>query len=71
MYYADPNEQTGASRLAYLGQTEDCEAIAQKAEIDAVAAAMEKNEAVPGMVIGPIRLLEKTGGKSGSYAAAG
>ena len=24
-----------------------------------------------GMVIGPIRLLEKTGGKSGSYAAAG
>lgn len=33
MYYSEPNEQTGASRLAYLGQTEDCEVHAQKAEI--------------------------------------
>lgn len=33
MYYSDASERTGASRLAYLGQTEDCEVHAQKAEI--------------------------------------
>jgi len=33
MYYSEADERAGASRLAYLGQTEDCEAHAQKAEI--------------------------------------
>lgn len=33
MYYSESSDRTGASRLAYLGQTEDCEVHAQKAEI--------------------------------------